>query len=86
MLAAQDLLQLSLTVYRNEAAERPLEICEHKFMRLQKRLLRRTRLYPVEGRFAGHRTHREDLQLDPFAIEIGVRLISIDLRQAHAIR
>src|ERR1700692_3624507 len=33
----------------------------------------------MKGRAAGHRTHREDLQLDPFPVEIGDRFVPVDL-------
>jgi hypothetical protein len=60
--------------------EDALEILEGKFMRFQKSLLRRTRIRPMEGRTTCHRTHLEDLQLDPFTIQIGIRFVPIDLR------
>jgi hypothetical protein len=56
-------------------AKDALEVSERQLVSLEKCLLRGTWISPVKRCAAGHRTHREDLQLDPFAIKIGVRLV-----------
>src|SRR6266542_3210320 len=48
-------------------------------MCFQKRLLRGSQIGAMIGRPAGHRTQREHLELYPFAIQIGVGFIPIDL-------
>ena len=49
-------------------------------MGFKKRLLRGPWIRPMEGRAAGHRPHREHLQLDPLPVQIGIRFVPIDLR------
>ena len=61
LLAAQDLLHRARKVIVAEPPEDAFEILEGKFMRFKKSLLRRTWIRPMEGRTAGHRTHREHL-------------------------
>jgi hypothetical protein len=34
----------------------------------------------MKSRAAGHRSHRKDLKLDPFAVEIGIVFLPVDLR------
>src|ERR1039457_6276550 len=61
LLAAQDLLHRARKVIVAKPPEDAFEILESKFMRFKKSLLRRTRIRPMEGRTAAHRTHRKDL-------------------------
>ena len=79
LLAAQDLLHRARQVIVAKPAKDPFKVSECQFVRLQKRLLRRTRISPMEGRAAGHRSHRKNLQLNPIAVQIGVRFVPIDL-------
>jgi hypothetical protein len=51
-------------------------------MRLQERLLRGPWAGAVERGAARHAAHREDLQLEAFAAEFGVRLVPVNLRLA----
>ncbi len=48
-------------------------------MGLQKRLLRSSQIGPMISRAAGHRSHRKHLQLDPLAVQIGVRFVPVHL-------
>jgi hypothetical protein len=79
LLTAQYLLHRTRQVIVAKPTEDAIEILEGKFMRFQKSLLRRTWIRPMKGRTACHRTHLEDLQLDPFPIQIGIRFVLIDL-------
>jgi hypothetical protein len=45
----------------------------------QKCLLRGPQICRVISRAAGHRSHREYLQLDPFSVQIGIRFVPVDL-------
>src|ERR1039458_5518841 len=79
LLATQDLLHRARQVIVAEPPEYSPKIMKRQLMGFQKRLLRGSQIRPMIGRAAGHRTHRKHLQLDPLAIQIGIRFVPIHL-------
>ena len=79
-MSAQDLLHRRGEVVIAQLAEHAAKVSERQFVRFQKRLLRRVQISAVKRRSAGHAAHREHLQLDSLAGQIGIRFVPIDLR------
>ena len=67
--------------YRSAVEDAP-EVPERQLVRLQERLLGRVAVGPMERAAAGHAPQAEHLQLHPLAVQVGHRLVPVDLRLA----
>ena len=79
-IAAQDLLHRARQVVVAKPAEDAAEVMKRQLVGFQKRLLRGSQIGAMIGRSTGHRPHLEHLELDPLAVQIGIRFIPVDLR------
>src|SRR3954447_22737794 len=78
-MAAQDLADRTGQVVVAQNPDDPAKVGEGVLVGLEERLLRGTRVGPVERRPTRHAAHAEHLQRDPVAAELGGRLVPVDL-------
>src|SRR3954447_11690659 len=78
-MAAQDLADRTGQVVVAQNPMDPAKVGEGVLVGLEERLLRGTRVGPVERRPTRHAAHAEHLQRDPVPAELGGRLVPVDL-------